>query len=320
MSQNTRVIFQETPRDFRTETPNIVFELLQAGEISANALTLYMVYRRIAGEHGACWVGKKGLEKRCALNHKTITKSKKILASPFKLLNGKSLIEISSGDYAAGEADTITIIDIWPENFAFFKKCLPDPNEPRGGSKRAIGGVQTSHRKKEPFKKEPYKNIIAPTPHEQKRTPAGGNNNFFVFFKCLEICKDLSDRQKQLLMKYPEHLVEQAVRYCYHPTTQVKGGPVGRIKLLQYFLQNPDDFKEQIKNLDNPRERKSKKDILLGAFKRGELYNGYEFLQDDVGVGFYKIGMRQPYSVNWNVLNFASEFIKLLEKLNIKYE
>lgn len=163
-------------------------------------------------------------------------------------------------------------------------------------------------------------NIIAPpepTPEKAplpKTMPAGGNNNFF---KSLDKCYDLSPKQKWLLMKYPEHLVDQAVRYCYHVTTQIRGGPVGRIKLLQYFLQNPDQFSEQMDNLDKPIVQQSKKDTILGRFKRGEIYNGYEFFQDDVGVGFYKSDMNQPYSVRWDALNFANDLIELLKKIGI---
>lgn len=205
-----------------------------------------------------------------------------------------------------------------------FKKCFlhpefqdtgaPDPEKP--DSKERTCKEKTS--KERIYKQE---DIIAPCPSSPKTSakamPAGGNNNFF---KCLDKCTDLSDRQKRLLMKYPEHLVEQAVRYCYHHTTQIKGGPIGRIKLLQYFLNNPDDFKEQMQNLDKPLSKLSKKDILLGRFKNGEVYNGYEYSQDDIGVGFYKSGMYQPYSVHWDALNFANDFIKLLNKLGIKYE
>lgn len=151
-------------------------------------------------------------------------------------------------------------------------------------------------------------------PPKSKDMPAGGNNKFF---ECLKKCEDLSDSQKRLLMKYPEPQVEQAIRYCYHPATQIKGGPIGRIKLLQYFLQNPENFKDKLENLDKPHEKLSKKDILIGRFKRGEIYNGYEFLQDDIGVGFYKPGMMQPYSVRHDARNFAHEFLELLKKLKL---
>jgi hypothetical protein len=154
--------------------------------------------------------------------------------------------------------------------------------------------------------------IIAGPP---KKMPAGGNNNFH---KCLEKCEDLSLKQKVQISKFPEEIVAQAIRYAYHPTTKIQGGPIGRLKLIQFFIRNPDQFEIAMKNLDKPPEMKTKKDVLLGKFKKGEIYNGYEFIQDDIGVGFFKPGMMQPYSVNWNALNFEAEFLKLLGKLKIK--
>ena len=116
-------------------------------------------------------------------------------------------------------------------------------------------------------------------------------------------------------MKFPEPLVNDAIRYCYHPSTQITGGPLGRMKLLQHFLRNPDDFKETLDNLDKPKAKESKKDTILGAFKKGQMYHGYEYTTDDIGVSFYKPGMYQPYSVRWNSKNFISEFNEILWKI-----
>lgn len=192
-----------------------------------------------------------------------------------------------------------------------FKKCLsqtgfPDTELPDTENPPLVNTNSKS------TDQESTEDIIAPRPTDM---PAGGNNNFF---KSLDSCYDLSDRQKRLLMKYPEPLVDQAVKYAYHPTTQIEGGPIGRIKLLQYFLKNPDHFTEKMENLDKPAVRKSKKDLLLGKFKRGETYNGYEFIQDDIGVGFYRSGMYQPYSVRWDARSFANDFLEVLKKCGIE--
>ena len=155
-TNETRVIFQESPRDFRTEIPNVVFELLESGEISNSDFILYSNYRRIAGEHGACWVGSRGLAKKCNLDAKTITKSKINLSRPFDILGGKSLIEITPCDRKSETPDTVTIIDIWRENHNFFKNKLTC-------GKRTYTGVGKEHtrvwemapHKKERYKKEP---------------------------------------------------------------------------------------------------------------------------------------------------------------------
>lgn len=163
----------------------------------------------------------------------------------------------------------------------------------------------------------PEPDIPKPPPTQASSMPAGGNNNFF---RCLEKCIDLSPKQKRLLMKFPEPLVEQAVRYAYHSTTEITGGPIGRIKLLQYFLNNPEEFAETMKNLDNPQPKLSKKEVVVSRFKKGELYNGFEFSRDEIGVSFNKSGMMQAYSVDWKEPNFVEEFIKLLKKCGIKQE
>lgn len=155
-----------------------------------------------------------------------------------------------------------------------------------------------------------------PTPPDETK-PAGGNNNNSLY-KSLEKAIDLSPKQKLMLMKFPEPLVNDAIRYCYHPSTQITGGPLGRMKLLQHFLRNPDDFKETLHTLDKPKEKESKKDTILGAFKNGQMYNGYEYTTDDIGVSFCKEGMYQAYTVRWDSKNFNAELDKILEKTGIK--
>lgn len=322
METQSQIIYQETPRNFRTEIPNVVFELLEAGEISSNDLTLYSTYRRIAGEHGACWVGTRGLEKRCRLKDKTITASKKNLSRPFALLGGKSLINITPCDRKKEEADTITIIDIWPENHQYFKNKLRC-------SKRGDGGVvnegtRVSYlggHKKEPYKKEPKKNIIA-QPNEPPKEPdkpkqPNGNNNFSIY-SSLRNCDDFSDSQKRLLMKYPEQEVDRAVKFVYHPSTKTEGGPIGRLKYMQFILKNPESFAETIDNLDNPVAKMSKKEQLLSKFVKYQTYNGYEFVSDNVGVSLCSQGQYTAYTVRHDSRNFVNEFTGILNKCGIQ--
>lgn len=201
-----------------------------------------------------------------------------------------------------------------------FKKCFLRPEFQDTG--RQDTEIQDSKERtsKEKTKKERiYKELIIANPEPSGTSmPAGGNNN--NFFKSLDICEDLSNSQKKLLMKYPESEVEKAVQYVYHPNTVVEGGPVGKIKLLQYFLKNPENFKEKLAELNEPDKtpKKSKKDKVLAPFERGKTYNQYEFLQDDIGVGFFKDGMRQPYSVRWDSLNFVNEFMEILTRCGLE--
>lgn len=171
------------------------------------------------------------------------------------------------------------------------------------------------------------KNIIAkpevptpeesPTPAAQAICPAGGNNNSSSY-ECLANCNDLSSTQKKKLSKHSEPLVRESVRYCYHPTTQVEGGPLGRFKLLQYVIKNFDDYKETLANLDKPQDKKqSKQEILLGRFKRGQVYNGLEFLTDDSGASFLHPS-GHVYGIKWTELGFNEKWLQLLKKLRIE--
>lgn len=122
MITESHVILEEVSRDFRTEIPNIVYELIEAGKINASDYMLYSIYRKIAGQSGACWVGTRRLAQMIGLSHPTIAKSKKVLSMKFALLGGKSLIKITPCDRKSETADVITIIDIWPENHRHFKE------------------------------------------------------------------------------------------------------------------------------------------------------------------------------------------------------
>jgi hypothetical protein len=323
MTKQSHISQRETPRDYRTEIPNIIFNLLEIGEISNSDFILYSVYRKIAGEHGACWMGTRALEIKTNLTDKTIAKSKRNLSRGFKQLGGKSLIEITPCNRQLETADTIVINDIWPENYEYFKNSLTCRKiTDRGAGKEGTPVPENNGQKKEPVKKEPLKNVIAkpePPPSPAEAMPAGGNNNNNLIYKSLEQAYDLSVRQKaELCRKHSEAAVALAVRYCYHPSTQIEGGPVGRLKLILYYLKNPDLFADKMRELERPHEKKSHKETTCGRFKHGEMYNGYEFIVDDIGVGFLKPGAVHQYSIKRGA-DFGMEFLKLLSKLGIPW-
>jgi hypothetical protein len=132
-------------------------------------------------------------------------------------------------------------------------------------------------------------------PPKKKAMPAGGNNNFY---KCLDKCEDLSPKQKSQLSKYPEHIVEQAVKYTYHPATKLKG-PQAHIKQLHAFCKDPDSYADTMKELDSPHRGKSPKDQIISTFKKGERYNGYEFSYNDKGPYFISPNGIRTYGIEW---------------------
>ncbi len=140
-------------------------------------------------------------------------------------------------------------------------------------------------------------------------------------YPCLSRCDDLTPNQKKRFLAFPEPVVESIVEYCYHHSTQIKGGAVGRLKLMQHMAKNFDDYKDAIANLREPEKpRKVDKKFILDAFKKGQTYNGYEFTCDEIGAGFSCPGMysTEPYSIKWKEPRFGEKFMAILDKLGIK--
>lgn len=151
--------------------------------------------------------------------------------------------------------------------------------------------------------------------------PAGGNNNNSSIeevkkYKCLEKCIDLSTKQKLQLCKYPEPVVEKAVKYCYHEKIKLRG-PQARIKQLHDFCKNPELYEDTFKNLDNPNGHKNIKDLITSSLKNGERYNGADFYYDDKGMSFHLINSMYPYELTWKDADFNNKFIELCKKLKL---
>ena len=112
---------------YRTEIPNIVFEL----GLDPQEYMLYSIIKRIAGDGGRCWCSANEMRKKAHNMSKekyfaTLDK----LESKFSLINSP-LIKITRRTKSDGSRDTniITIVNIWPQNGAFFKKGGGSPNE-----------------------------------------------------------------------------------------------------------------------------------------------------------------------------------------------
>lgn len=234
MTHQTQILFQEISRDYRTEIPNIVFELLESGEISSNDMMLYLTYRRVAGEHGACWIGTRGLTKKTRLSDKTITKSKINLSRPFAALGGKSLITITPCNRKNEEADTVMIIDIWKENFEHFikkkreaeklkKRLTCSKIDDTGVVKETTRVWENRRHKKEPYKKEPYEESSS-TPEVLKKPSVPTSKN------------DDDDKKEMIAddKKEKEHSSDIVVTKTNGQTLRMSQSDVYR-----YFLSKP---------------------------------------------------------------------------------
>lgn len=224
----------------------------------------------------------------------------------------------------------------YPMPFSDFQKLFPELAKPTL-EKLALDNPAVLPNKELPSTELPNRTskdvLIAPAeevtkeppPDPKPDKPGGANNKSLSLYKCLDQCVDLSDRQKRLLMKFSEPLVSKAVKYAYHSSTSITGGPIGRFKLLQYFLRQPEDFEETLKELDKPLPITSEqevpnsgKQVSYGRFVKGERYNGFEFGCDDNGPYFVHPNGMTIYSVKRREADFKSKFLALMKKLGIE--
>lgn len=98
-------------RKYRTEIPNIVMDM----ELSLYEFKLYCHLKRVAGGEGECFQSTKTMAKLCGMSYGKISESKRGLAE-------RGLIVIHERNREQGETDVITIVDLWPQNFAHYAK------------------------------------------------------------------------------------------------------------------------------------------------------------------------------------------------------
>lgn len=108
---------------YRTEIPNLIDEM----DLSVYAFRLYVRLKRVAGDSGRCFYSTRQLAEQCRMSVGAVSKAKQELIAA-------DLIRIErDGEW---ERDNITIVDLWPANFAYFaqekepKPCSPHEQTP----------------------------------------------------------------------------------------------------------------------------------------------------------------------------------------------
>jgi len=146
---------------------NIIDEILK----DPFEMRLYIKYKRIAGDSGACFKSNNHLAAECGMSKSQLIRTKKKLAQPRKELGGKSLItiKIRFKDDGNRETDSVVINDLWAENAEFFK------NISKGSVTGTPGIVSDIHEgsvpgtpKEEPFKKNPSEEYTSSLPPQKK--------------------------------------------------------------------------------------------------------------------------------------------------------
>jgi hypothetical protein len=193
---NTIFIVEEEKPDhhFRTEIPNIVFDL----GLSVYALAVYAKLKKIAGDGGYCSYGIPRLAEDLKISEKKVRESKKELSKPFKLLNNLPLIKVTKrkSKKRVNQTDVVTICAVWRINGDFYrgnkKSSTGAQQEPGGGSPQEPGGSpqepggSPQEPKEEPFKEKPFeeepstatKGSPKKTPPSPKQKPSSSSKTF----------------------------------------------------------------------------------------------------------------------------------------------
>jgi hypothetical protein len=153
---------------YRTELPNIIFEI----GLKCNEISVYCAIKRAAGDKGECTKSYPKLCSSAGVGRATLFIIIPKLCQVNPILK-KPLIICKSRYTEHGDQDTnlLTIVDIWPDNYEYFKNKikgspefgLPSPElTPGVVQNRHHPSPETSH-KEEPFKKNPFKKNIPPS-------------------------------------------------------------------------------------------------------------------------------------------------------------
>lgn len=155
--KSSQVKDQSSLHRYRTEIPNIILEM----DVSLIAMRLYLQLKKVAGDDGVCYYSTRELAAMCRMSTGAVSKAKQELLE-------LELIRIDGG--GEWERDNVTIVDMWPANFAHYAReaappaCSPheqtrSPYEQPVHHMNSVcsPGEHPINEKEEPIKKEPLK-------------------------------------------------------------------------------------------------------------------------------------------------------------------
>lgn len=109
MSNN---LIHDSSKKYFTQLPNMVDDLT----LTVYAFRLYVHFKRVAGDNGACWQATETLARSCGISRSMVSKAK-------GELNRFGLISVEKRRGPHGWYDWITITDIWKRNMDFFSEA-----------------------------------------------------------------------------------------------------------------------------------------------------------------------------------------------------
>lgn len=298
---------EESNHNYRTEIPNIIFEL----GLKGNEIAVYCVLKKIAGDRGKCFMSVEKISQMAGISENTFREVKIKLSNIFPKIN-KPLIEIISQKREDGGnlPDLIRIVDIWPDNMSHFFKLYPkeggDTKNGRGGGAKTEGGGCKKDRgggsktipKEEPIEEEPKKK-------QQQQTLA---TSAAVFFDCLKD-EDFPIEEKEWLTRnYDEKTNIDAKGYC--DTHEIK-----TTRLQAYKFACSRSLKPKKKILEFVEDNKKLAKTIWPMLKMNPDVL-YETLNEYVEIG-YKIQEKRDI-IKYESRNFKESIIKSLRNFNIQ--
>jgi hypothetical protein len=199
--ENIEVVEQYPDHHYRTEIPNIIYEL----KLTPFEVTVYNILKRIAGDRGSCWRRAEDIAEIGQMSKREYDKCIKRLESKFDLI-GMPLIKVEKRFKACGAQDTnkITILDIWRQNGNYFKtkfkKSLGGERDAGGGVHEMQGGGAPYAPKEDPSEEDPSlkNNPLLPLLKEQhlKEKDRTGRNFPSHEKNLKQVSEKIEDQQK----------------------------------------------------------------------------------------------------------------------------
>ena len=196
---------------FRTETPNIIFEI----GLSALQQIVYIHLKKIAGDTGYCWKSCSNLAKEIGLSERFLRQTIRSLSNPFPMLGNLPLIKITPTKKSDGSnsTNTIEIIPIWRLNGEFFRK--------KGGGACGAGGVghvvpgggACGADKEDPLEEDPFKETTT-QPKKKPQTATPVTPAAVVVFPSLDKVELTQTLKRKISKEYSQVEVDLAVDRC----------------------------------------------------------------------------------------------------------
>lgn len=232
-----QVVEKKPDHHYRTEIPNIIFQL----GLDPYELTAYSFLKLIAGDYGKCWCTIKTLAEKAKMSERKLQECLKKLSSP--LLNGMPLIVVTQRKKADGSNDSniIEITDIWSANGKYFRQGAPNAG---GGAQHAPGGAPGAV-KEEPLNKDLKGNDLDTEETLPFKKKEMGDCKFPLkkeqrpLFDAL--CSlDLECDKKTLMIIVRSHIPQKIIDAVNHLKYEIEKGTVfkrGKIAFLRALLK-----------------------------------------------------------------------------------